>query len=185
MSVFKPRQMLVRSVPILSALILIEMIGGSTLGSRYAAIMPIFLILLPPFLAVGGNVGSVFGSRVSSALHLGLITPSLRKNGALTSNVTALAVSGLASFTCLGFFVYIASSTLGISDLGLIRFMAITLLSGSCLTFLTIGLSLLICFASYRRGLDPDDVVVPVVTTVTDLLGIVLLLTFIASLGVP
>jgi len=79
--------------------------------------------------------------------------------------------------------VYIASLILGMSDLGLPRFMAITLLSGGCLTFLTIGLSLLICFASFRRGLDPDDVVVPVVETLTDLLGIVLLLIFIAVLG--
>lgn len=183
MAVFNPKQMLIRSIPILSALVVIEIIGGSVLGKRYEDIMPIFLVLLPAYLALGGNVGSIFGARVSSAMHLGLIRPSLKNNGPLTSNLLALIVSGLVSFACLGFFVYIVSSLSGISDLGPIRFMSITLLSGGCLTFLTIALSLWTCFASFKKGLDPDDVVVPVVTTVTDLLGIVLLLAFIALLG--
>ena len=183
MGVFDPRQMLYRSIPILSLLILLEMLGGSALGRMYDSIRPIFLILLPPYLAIGGNVGSVFGSRVSSALHLGLIRPSMRGDVALRSNVIALSISGLVSYGCLGFFVYFVSSISGVVDLGMVQFLSITLLSGASLTFFTLGVSSWTCFASFRRGLDPDDVVVPVVTTVTDLVGIVLLLAFITYLG--
>ncbi len=183
MVVFDPKHMLIRSVPILTALILVEMVGGSALGRSYDSIRPIFLMLLPPFIAVGGNVGSVFGSRISSALHLGLIRPSLRANGTLKSNMVALTISGIISFTCLGFFVYVVSSMARIAELGLVRFISITFLSGICLTFFTIGVSLWTCLASFQKGLNPDDVVVPVVTTLTDLVGIVLLLIFIAILG--
>ncbi len=183
MPVFSPRRMLYRSLPILTAMMIIEMVGGSALATRYDSIMPIFLVLLPPFLAVGGNVGSVFGSRVSSALHLGLVRPSIRDNPNLTPNVVALTFSGLVSFACLGVFVYLVSSILDIGGVSPMAFMSITLLSGICLTFFTIGLSLWVCFASFRRGLDPDDVVVPVVASTTDLVGIILLLTFILILG--
>ena len=183
MGVFEPRQMLVRSIPILTLLILLEMLGGSALGGMYHSIRPVFLILLPPFLAIGGNIGSVFGSRVSSALHLGLVRPSIRGGGALRSNLIAMGVSGLVSYACLGFFVFVVFNLAGLGELGIVPFLSITLLSGTALTVFTLGVSTWTCFASFRRGLDPDDVVVPVVTTLTDLVGIILLLTFIALLG--
>ena len=183
MGVFDPRQMLIRSIPILSLLVLMEMLGGSVLGSMYDSMGPIFLILLPPYLAIGGNVGSVFGSRISSALHLGLIRPSIGTDGAFRSNVIAMSISGLVSYGCLGFFVYVISSMFGVGNPGMAKFLSITLLSGASLTFFALGVSSWTCFASFRRGLDPDDVVVPVVTTVTDLVGSVLLLAFIAILG--
>jgi mgtE-like transporter len=94
-----------------------------------------------------------------------------------------LAVSGLVAFVCLGFFVLMVAPLTGIRQFGTWSFLLATLLSGGCLTVLTIGLSLWTCLASFRRGLDPDDVVVPVVSTLTDLLGIILLLFFIAILG--
>lgn len=175
--------MLVRAVPVLTVLLLIEMVGGTALAGSYQTVRAIFLVLIPPFLAVGGNVGSVFGSRVSSGLHLGLIRPSLRENPELRSNLVALSISGLVSFLCLGVFVYLIGSFIGVTDISPVKFMLITLLSGCCLTFLAIGISLGVCFASFRRGLDPDDVVVPVVASMTDLLGIVLLLGFILLLG--
>lgn len=183
MAVFNPRQMLVRSLPILSCLVILEMLGGSALAKSYSSIRPVFLMLLPPFIAVGGNVGSVFGSRVSSALHLGLIQPGAGGKGPLRSNLVALTFSGLVSYLCLGFFVFILSEATGMLDLGLSRLMLITLLSGGCLTLFTIAISLWTCFTSFRRGLDPDDIVVPVVTTLTDFVGIILLLSFIALLG--
>ena len=183
MSVFSTKAIVLRSVPVLSLLVLLEMVGGSFLGKQYSEIQPIFLILLPPFLAKGGNIGSVFGSRVSSALHLGTIKPALRDNPALRANVVALLVSGLTSYLFLGFLVYLLSLFTPVPSLGLCRFLSITLLSGSCLTLFTIGLSLYTCFASFKRGIDPDDYVVPIVTTTTDLVGILFLLSFIALLG--
>jgi mgtE-like transporter len=183
MGVFDPKQMLARSIPILTLLVLVEMVGGSALGSSYDSIRPIFLILLPPFLAIGGNVGSVFGSRVSSALHLGLIGPGVGESGALRANLVAMGTSGLVSYSFLGIVVYFVFTISGNGDLGPAKFLAITLLSGSCLTLFTLGVSTWTCFTSFRRGLDPDDVVVPIVTTFTDLMGIVLLLFFIALLG--
>jgi mgtE-like transporter len=183
MGVFDPKRMLARSIPILSLLILVEMVGGSVLGSTYDSIRPIFLIILPPFLAIGGNVGSVFGSRVSSALHLGLIGPGVKERGALRANLVAMGTSGLVSYSFLGIFVYIVFTLSGNGDPGPVEFLSITLLSGSCLTLFTLGVSTWTCFASFRKGLDPDDVVVPIVTTFTDLMGIFLLLTFIALLG--
>lgn len=183
MGVFDPRKMLARSIPILTLLVLVEMVGGSALGSSYDSIRPIFLVLLPPFLAIGGNVGSVFGSRVSSALHLGLIGPGVRERGTLRANLVAMGTSGLVSYSFLGIFVYVVFTISGNGDPGLTKFLSITLLSGFCLTLFTLGVSTWTCLASFRRGLDPDDVVVPIVTTFTDLMGIVLLLFFISLLG--
>jgi mgtE-like transporter len=94
-----------------------------------------------------------------------------------------MAVSGVVSYAFLGVFVHVVFDLSGAGEHGMLQFISITLLSGTALTFFTLGVSTWSCLASFRRGLDPDDVVVPIVTTFTDLVGIVLLLFFIALLG--
>ncbi len=153
------------------------------MGKRFDAVMPIFLVLLPSYIGLGGNVGSVLGSRLSSGLHLGLIRPTVWRNRPLLSNISALTISGLISFASLGLFVYLLAHLTGIVDLGPMRFMSITLLSGTCLISITVGVSVWACFASFKRGMDPDDLVVPIVTTLADTVGIVLLVFFITMLG--
>jgi len=48
-------------------------------------------------------------------------------------------------------------------------------LSGLVLALLAVAVALAATYAAYRFGLDPDDVVIPVVTNTCDVLGVVVL----------
>jgi mgtE-like transporter len=52
---------------------------------------------------------------------------------------------------------------------------AVAVTSGAVLAVLAVAVTLTATYAAYRYGLDPDDVVVPVVTNVCDVLGVLVL----------
>jgi mgtE-like transporter len=52
---------------------------------------------------------------------------------------------------------------------------AVALISGVVLSLLAVAVTLVATYAAYRFELDPDDVVIPVVTNVCDVLGVVVL----------
>ncbi len=56
------------------------------------------------------------------------------------------------------------------------KLMLATFLAGLLLVFAMVILVMVVGWLSYRRGWDPDNVVVPVLTTAGDTLGIIFLL---------
>ena len=66
----------------------------------------------------------------------------------------------------------------------MIEFIAIFVLTGVLLISTVALVSVLTAFLSFKRGLDPDDIVAPVVTTVGDVMGIVFLFLMLGIFGV-
>ncbi len=56
--------------------------------------------------------------------------------------------------------------------------------AGMLLTGIIAFTSLTAAFLSYTRGIDPDNVVIPIVTTVVDVAGVVSLLIMVTIIGV-
>ncbi|AAG20534.1 conserved hypothetical protein [Halobacterium salinarum NRC-1] len=52
---------------------------------------------------------------------------------------------------------------------------AVAAVAGASLAVLAVAVTLLATYAAYRFELDPDDVVIPVVTNTCDVLGVVVL----------
>jgi mgtE-like transporter len=71
-----------------------------------------------------------------------------------------------------------------VRDLALIEFVSILVFTGFLLICVVAVVSVLTAFISFRRGLDPDDMVAPIVTTVGDLMGIVFLIVILGIFGV-
>ena len=83
---------------------------------------------------------------------------------------------GLITYGILAIIIYYVALFSDISmDIGLIEFILIILSVGILLIFIVSFASILTAFLSFKRGLDPDDFVAPVVTTVGDTMGIILL----------
>lgn len=136
---------------------------------------PWILALVPVVNALGGNLGSILGARLTSALHLGTLEPRLVR-GELTGNISLTLVTGLSIYTLLGVLVFLLGPhTALFPALSLWTVAALVLGSGAILTAGVILLSLGAAFVAYRRGLDPDDIVVPLVTNTADLLGVIVL----------
>lgn len=149
---------------------------GLLLRTREAALFdaPWLLALIPVVNAVGGNLGAVLGARLTSALHLGTIEPRLMR-GRLTDNLGLALTAGLAVYAALTVGIYAAGIVGLFEPLSLATSAALVLGSGVGLTVAVIGLSLAVAFVAFRRGLDPDDVVIPIVTNAADLLGVAIL----------
>jgi mgtE-like transporter len=69
-------------------------------------------------------------------------------------------------------------------DLALLEFVSIIVITGFLLICVVAVISVLTAFISFKRGLDPDDMVAPVVTTVGDVMGIVFLFIVLGIFGV-
>ena len=84
----------------------------------------------------------------------------------------ALAVT---LFPVVGAGAWLIQTVVGGTALPLRAVVAVALASGAVLALLAVVVTLTATYAAYRFGLDPDDVVIPVVTNVCDVLGVVVL----------
>ena len=71
-------------------------------------------------------------------------------------------------FPLIGFIAENSSSILGLSGVGFVNIIAISFISGIILISLMILLVYFISITSYNRDLDPDNIVIPISTSVTD-----------------
>ncbi len=166
-------------MPILVVLSLLEMGSGFVLQELEETFLtrPTLLILVPVMIAMGGNLGAILSSRLSTRLHLGTLEFSPR-NPVILKNVLAILALAVTVFTALGLAAY-ALGRIPLIDVGggmtLRETVTISLVSGVILAVLVVGLSISATYFSYRLGFDPDDTTIPIVTNLCDILGVVVL----------
>jgi mgtE-like transporter len=134
---------------------------------------PWALFLFPGILSIRGAVGGLFSGHLGTGLHLGTIKASFTKNTKdfnllLRVVVTLALVSGVSVGTGTWIFgVFLWKATI----IDFVQLLAVTTatmaLSVVFVSPLTIGFSVL----SFRRGLDPDIIVYPVTSTMSDIIN--------------
>lgn len=179
MSIYKAKNIIKESFPLLTLCIGIEIMSGQLLNMEEKQFikLPILLALIPVINGIGGNIGSILGARIASGLHVGYISPDL-KGKELRKNITDAFLLGLITFTFLAFFINLISPKLGLEmgNLTLIKLLGIMLGAGIILTIIVIQLGISVAIFSFKKGVDPDNVVTPIVTTACDAIGIICLL---------
>ncbi len=168
-------------LPLLLGLTLIEIGSGLVLGSFEATLLryPSLLVLVPVTIGTAGNLGSILAARLSTSFHLGLLEFSPADDH-LTGN--ALAIAGLAAtiFPAVGIGAWALSTVTGGAMLSVETVVLVAWLSGVVLAVLAIVVTVIATYAAYRLELDPDDVVIPIVTNTCDVLGVVVLFVVVA-----
>jgi mgtE-like transporter len=166
-------------MPILVALSVLEMGSGYVLHELERTFLdrPTLLVLVPVMIAMGGNLGSVLSSRLSTRLHLGTLEFSPRDTTILTNVVATLALAATV-FAALGVTAY-GLTLIPVVSIGggmtLRETFTVSFVSGMALAVVAVVLSVSATYVSYRMGLDPDDTTIPVVTNLCDILGVVIL----------
>jgi len=162
--------------PLLVALTLVELGSGLVLESFEATLLryPSLLVLVPVTIGMGGNLGSILGARLSTAFHLGLLSFS-PGDEALAGNAIATVALALTVFPLVGAGAWVLQTFLGGTALALSTVVMVALVSGAVLAVLAVVVSVVATYAAYRFELDPDDVVIPIVTNVCDVLGVLVL----------
>jgi len=134
---------------------------------------PWALFLFPGILSIRGAVGGLFSGHLGTGLHLGTIKATFTKNTKdfhllLRVVITLAFVSGVSVGTGTWIFgVFLWKATI-IDFIQLLAVITATMaLSVVFVSPLTMGFSVL----SFRRGLDPDVIVYPVTSTMSDIIN--------------
>ena len=167
------------ALPALAASMVGGLFAGVVLSGMRAELRQVagLLVLVPALLATRGNVYGSLGARLASGLHQGLVEPSFVPDDdrVWAAIVASLANGILASlFASVVAFVVLKALSDSVAPLPTLLAIALIagLLSGVALTVAVV----LVVFAGYRRGQNPDTLVGPLVTTTGDVFGISFLL---------
>lgn len=163
-------------VPVLLVLTTIEIGSGLVLGTFEADLLryPSLLILVPVTIGTAGNLGSILAARLSTAFHLGTLSFAV-DDDRLLGNALATVALALTVFPVVGVGAWGFGALTGGPALSLPTVFAVAVTSGAILSVLAVFVTLVATYVAYRIELDPDDVVIPVVTNTCDVMGVVVL----------
>ena len=170
--------------------LLIAVVGGLFAGLVLESLLesverfPGLLVMVPVFLATRGNVYGALGGRIASGLHQGLIEPRFEYDERLANAVLASFVNGIGISVVIGVITWLALLILGWESAALIEFVAIMFIAGVLTSVVLIAGLIVLIFVGFRFGLDPDNLVGPIVTTLGDIFGMVFLLSAVLLVGV-
>lgn len=149
------------------------LLAGAILGGMEAELeaVPGLLVVVPAFLAIRGSVYGSLGSRLSSALHQGLIEPRFAPSDRLVGAVAAALLNGLAASLVAAMLAFGILNALGRRVAPLWTLALIALIGGALAGVVLIAVIVVVVFGGYRRGMNPDNLVGPTVTTAGDIFG--------------
>ncbi|WP_433629113.1 magnesium transporter [Halomicrococcus sp. NG-SE-24] len=167
------------ALPALGASVVGGLFAGVVLGGMRAELraVPGLLVLVPALLATRGNVYGSLGARLASGLHQGLVDPEVvASDERVRAAVAAALANGVLASLFAAAVAFLVLQVLVRPVAPLPTLLAIALiagvLSGVALTVAVV----VVVFAGYRRGQNPDTLVGPLVTTTGDVFGIAFLL---------
>ncbi len=141
--------------------------------------IPIILLILPALNSLTGDISTVLVSRLTSGLYIGSIPPKVQKSDKLKENFFGLLITLLLSLGLLIVFGYAIAITTGVKIFNpflMIFILTITLL----LLFVVLFMSLFICsIYFFKRGKDPNNFLIPLLTSLADFLTPLFLIIFI------
>ncbi|MBS7624516.1 magnesium transporter [Candidatus Bathyarchaeota archaeon] len=168
---------------------------GLIAGGVLAAHMHIFrlspwvITTYPAVLSAKGIIAGILAGRLGTALHIGIIYPKFIGN---TRSFYTLLSSLITMTLIISVFMSLIGSLIGLFlwGISLIDMPNIVLsVIGTMALGLTISLlTIFVSFVSFKRGLDPDIVVYPVMSTTADVIItvyyiIVVIIFFLNSIG--
>jgi mgtE-like transporter len=164
---------LAASIPVLLVVLIIVLLPAIMLERMVEELVanPTILILIPPFVAVAGNLGAILASRLSSAAHLGLITLRGSPDRLVYQNLGVILLLSILTFGALGMLTHITTFIIDVESPGLSTLLIITLLGGLVVTAATSLAAYKVTAYTFVKGDDPDNVVIPIITSTMDALG--------------
>ena len=144
--------------------------------------VPIMLLILPALNSLIGDISTVLVSRLTTHLYIGTIQPKVRKSKRLKEDFYGLLITLLLSLGALIFLGYLFSVNLGIT---IVNPLVISLII--CITVLLIFtimflLSFISAIVLFKRGMDPNNFLIPFITSLADFLTPFFLILFIIIL---
>lgn len=172
------KTILKQSTPIL---LLCSFLGGSAGGILNSSVEtlltnPSLLTLLPLFSGESGSLISILGARLSSGLHSGLIEPLNIPKGNTVHNFIICFILAIIVYPVIGIIAEGSSYLFGTMGVGFDKIIEISTLSGLILATIMVILVYYVSITSYNHNLDPDNIVIPISTSITDSISSLILI---------
>jgi mgtE-like transporter len=160
--------------PLLVGLSIVVLWAGFTLEGAEEMLTEFALlaVMVPTMVDMGGNLGAILSSRLSTRFHLGQTSLDPRDR-VLLANVAAILALAATIFTALAVGAFVLGQVIG-AQLTLAELLVISLVSGMSVSVIAVVFSFVTTYISYRVGIDPDDTTIPIVTNVVDVFGMVI-----------
>ncbi len=180
------KRIVMESIPILLACGLLGTFSGSLLGGSFKGLIGIagILTMVPAFLEDGGAIGGILAARFSSALHLGSMHYSKFPPKKAQKMFLSMHVIGLVVFSLIGIFAYIISIVVGIDVLPVHEMVIVSVIAGELLIVVVNFVAYYTSITSFKFGLDPDNVTIPIITSIMDILGTACLIAVLLLFGI-
>lgn len=164
------KKIIKQSTPTLFLCSILGTTAGVVLNSRLAMILgnPSILTLVPLFSGESGDLVSILAARLSSGLHSGYIEATLKPKGDALRNFGIIATLAIIIYPTIGLLAHFACIFLGIPSVGIQKMVLISFLAGILLTPFILIIAFYLSSISYKRGFDPDNIVIPLTTSLTD-----------------
>ncbi|NHJ47248.1 MAG: hypothetical protein FK733_05615 [Asgard group archaeon] len=131
------------------------------------------LLLYGPLLAARGDI-AVLAGKLGTGLHLGTVKPTFRKNTPVYKSLVAstLTIAMLDAFL-VGIVTYVMNLITFPADLKVYDptlFFVIPIIVMAIVALISVQITSAVSFFVYKRGLNPDVYVIPVMSTVNNIL---------------
>ncbi len=159
---------------------IVSLTGGLFAGFLLAFItnkleaIPGLLLLIPGFLEIRGSISGSLSARISSALFLKVLAPTLSNHRILRGNIAASAFLGVAMSLILGAIAFLL--TLFVFQINYPNIILMSLIAGVLATIIEIPLTISATFWLFKRGHDPNNIMGPYITTVGDIASVLSLM---------
>ncbi len=175
---YETNTILKQSTPVLLLCSLLGGAAGGILNSAVETLLtnPSLLTLLPLFSGECGSLISILGARLSSGLHSGLIEPFNRPRGEAVHNFIICFILVIIVFPLIGLLAEGSSFALGVVGVGFDKILEISTLAGIILVAIMVIIVYYVSITSYTHNLDPDNIVIPISTSITDSISSLILI---------
>ena len=175
---YETNTILRQSTPVL---LLCSFLGGAAGGILNSAVEtlltnPSLLTLLPLFSGECGSLISILGARLSSALHSGLVEPFKKPDAEAVNNFIICFILAIIVFPLIGFLAESSSYALAVVGVGFDKIIGISTISGIILVAIMVVIVYYVSVTSYNNNLDPDNIVIPISTSITDSISSLILI---------
>ena len=159
---------------------IIATMGGVIAGAIFSGmtkelqLIPGLIVIAPAVLGMRGNISCTLGSRLGSAIHMGLIT-KIENNPELTNNIGGSLLLSLIISAILGIMGHFVTIAFGLESAGALKLMFIAVLAGVSSGLILVVVAVFLALGMFRFGFDPDNVVTPAIATIGDIVSMLML----------
>ncbi len=167
--------MVKQSLPFLIICGIGEVFAGTLFGYMKDLFIeyPGLIIIMPAVIGMRGNIVTTLGSRLGSSIHLGVIDPKdVMGNKETHENIYATLALSFIMAIVTAFVAYSSSISAGVKTISLFSLIMITVFSSFIAGIILIAVTIGIMILAFAKGLDPDNVTAPILTTVGDIISI-------------